>query len=179
MKLAIGPGKFIEIVEGDITAIEADAIVNAANSALAGGGGVDGAIHHAGGPSLMAELDGIRKRDGGCATGGAVATGPGLLKARYVFHAVGPIYRDGTRGEAALLRACYAACFRLAEERGLRRIAFPAISAGAYGYPFAEAARIGLAAAREHLERAAGSVREAIFVLFGQSAYRTYERLLR
>ena len=178
MKLAIGPDRFIEIVEGDITAVEADAIVNAANAALAGGGGVDGAIHRAGGPSLMAELDVIRKRDGGCATGGAVATGAGLLKARYVFHAAGPIYRDGTRGEAALLRACYSACFRLAEERGLRRIAFPAISAGAYGYPIAEASEIALAAARQHLE-AAGGVREIIFVLFGKTAYRTYERLLR
>ena len=177
MKFEIGANGFIEIVEGDITTVEADAIVNAANSALIGGGGVDGAIHRAGGPSLMRELDELRGETG-CPTGGAVVTGAGRLKARYVFHAVGPIYRDGSRGEPALLRNCYTTCLRLAEERGLTRIAFPAISTGVYGYPLEAAAEIALAAAREHLESASGSVREVIFVLYGQAAYRIHERLL-
>src|SRR5271167_681056 len=131
-------------MHGDITAVSADAIVNAANSSLAGGGGVDGAIHRAGGPSIMRELDEIRRATGGCPTGSAVVTGAGALPAQYVFHAVGPIYRDGNHGEPAQLAACYRKCLDLAEEREVRTISFPAISTGAYGYPAEEATRIAL-----------------------------------
>src|SRR5215468_3248947 len=118
----------IRIERGDITRIPVDAIVNAANSALAGGGGVDGAIHRAGGPSLMQELDVIRERAGGCPTGSAVVTGAGKLPAKFVFHAVGPVYRDGRHGEPDLLASCYRKCLELAEERKAGTISFPAIS---------------------------------------------------
>src|SRR5215467_14634325 len=110
-------GRKIALKEGDITRIPVDAMANAANSALAGGGGVDGAIHRAGGPAIMRELDVIRKAQGGCPTGGAVATSAGTLPAKYVFHAVGPIYRDGKHGEPELLASCYRKCLELAEER--------------------------------------------------------------
>ena len=178
MKYGIGENRWIEIIEGDITDVEADAIVNAANSGLVGGGGVDGAIHWAGGPSLMRELDEIRGRERGCATGSAVVTGAGRLKARFVFHAVGPVYRDGAHGEAVLLRSCYATCLRLAEERGLTRIAFPAISTGVYGYPLEAAAEIALDEVRKHLEIEAHGLREVIFVLYDAAMYQIHERLL-
>src|SRR5689334_8985606 len=126
-------GRKIELREGDITRIAVDAMANAANSALAGGGGVDGAIHRAGGPSIMRELDAIRKSQGGCPTGSAVATGAGNLPAKWVFHAVGPVYREG-RDDAALLAGCYRKCLELAEERAVKTISFPAISTGVYGY---------------------------------------------
>src|ERR1700720_1818603 len=106
MDIPFPGGKVLRLVTGDITRVAADAIVNAANSALAGGGGVDGAIHRAGGPAIMRELDVIRARDGGCPTGSAVATGAGLLAAKVVFHAVGPVYRDGRHGEPELLASC-------------------------------------------------------------------------
>ena len=112
-------GRKLTLQEGDITRVAADAMVNAANSALAGGGGVDGAIHRAGGPEIMRELDAIRARAGGCPTGSAVATGAGKLPAKYVFHAVGPVYRDGRHGEPELLAACYRKCLELAEEHGV------------------------------------------------------------
>ena len=110
-------------------------MANAANSALAGGGGVDGAIHRAGGPAIMRELDVIRAQSGGCPTGSAVATTAGNLPAKYVFHAVGPVWRDGRHGEPELLAGCYRKCLELAAERGVRTISFPAISTGIYGYP--------------------------------------------
>src|SRR5271169_2040350 len=115
-------GRKIVLQEGDITRIAVHAMANAANSALAGGGGVDGAIHRAGGPEIMKELDGIRPKTGGCPTGSAVATGAGRLPAKYVFHAVGPVYRDGRRGEPELLASCYRKCLEMAEERGVRTI---------------------------------------------------------
>src|SRR5712671_3470659 len=127
-------GRTLKLVVGDITRQAADAIVNAANSSLAGGGGVDGAIHRAGGPTIMRELDEIRARSGGCPTGSAVVTTAGSLPAQYVFHAVGPIYRDGKHGEPALLESCYRTCLDLAEERAVQTISFPAISTGVYGY---------------------------------------------
>ncbi|HEY1341298.1 MAG TPA: O-acetyl-ADP-ribose deacetylase [Bryobacteraceae bacterium] len=164
----------IELIEGDITRVSVDAIVNAANSALAGGGGVDGAIHGAGGPEIMRELDGIRARIGRCPTGSAVATGAGRLPAKFVLHAVGPVYRDGRSGEAELLASCYRKCLELADEREVRVISFPAISTGVYGYPIEEAAEI---AVRE-VARAESRVERAIFVLFGRAAYETYERAL-
>src|SRR5437899_1673464 len=117
MEWTSGSGRKIVLREGDITRVSVDAIVNAANSALAGGGGVDGAIHRAGGPEIMRELDGVRRQVGGCPTGSAVATGAGRLPAKFVFHAVGPVYRDGSHGEPDLLAGCYRKCLELAEQR--------------------------------------------------------------
>jgi O-acetyl-ADP-ribose deacetylase (regulator of RNase III) len=168
-------GRKAVLQEGDITRVAADAIVNAANSALAGGGGVDGAIHRAGGPEIMKELDGIRAIAGGCPTGSAVATGAGRLPAKYVFHAVGPIYRDGRHGEPELLASCYRKCLEMAEERGAQVISFPAISAGIYGYPMEEAAAIAIREVKAHLSKPDGSVHEAIFVVFGKRAYDCYK----
>jgi O-acetyl-ADP-ribose deacetylase (regulator of RNase III) len=172
-------GRKIVCMEGDITRVAADAIVNAANSALAGGGGVDGAIHRAGGPGIMRELDQIRRVQGGCPTGSAVTTSAGTLPGQYVFHAVGPVYCDGKHGEPELLASCYRTAMRLADERHLRTISFPAISTGVYGYPLREAAQIALHEVRAHLERNETSVERAIFVLFGQKAYRVYADLLQ
>ena len=130
------PGnKVLRLVTGDITRVAADAIVNAANSALAGGGGVDGAIHRAGGPSIMQELHGIRRQIGTCPAGSAVATGAGALPARWVFHAVGPIYRGGAHGEAEALASCYRTCLQMARERGAASISFPSISTGRLWVP--------------------------------------------
>ncbi|HLI86200.1 MAG TPA: O-acetyl-ADP-ribose deacetylase [Bryobacteraceae bacterium] len=171
-------GRLLTLQQGDITRVAADAIVNAANSALAGGGGVDGAIHRAGGPSIMRELDTIRARLGGCPTGSAVATSAGNLPAKYVFHAVGPVYRDGRHGEAELLASCYRKCLALAEERAVETISFPAISTGIYGYPLPDAAEIALGEVMVHLERPDVHVRHAIFVLFGKSAYAAFEKVL-
>jgi O-acetyl-ADP-ribose deacetylase (regulator of RNase III) len=172
-------GRILALEEGDITRVAADAIVNAANAALAGGGGVDGAIHRAGGREIMEELDGIRERIGRCATGSAVATGAGALPARYVFHAVGPVYRDGQHGEPELLRSCYNTCLQMAEERGVKTISFPAISTGVYGYPIAEAAAIAIDEVRRHLSRADAKLERAIFVLFGRSAYKAFAAALK
>jgi O-acetyl-ADP-ribose deacetylase (regulator of RNase III) len=172
-------GRKIRLVNGDITKIMVDAIVNAANSSLAGGGGVDGAIHRAGGPDIMRELDSIREAEGGCPTGSAVATRAGKLPAKWVFHAVGPVYRGGTRGEAKLLEGAYRRALDLAVERGVRSISFPAISTGVYGYPQDEAAAIALQAVREHLELAETSVDHVVFVLFGKESHDVFERVLR
>jgi len=124
MQRKFSQGKLLQLVVGDITRMAADAIVNAANSALAGGGGVDGAIHRAGGASIMRELDRIRAATGGCPTGSAVVTGAGLLPARFVFHAVGPVYRDGMHGEADSLASCYRTCLALAEQHGAATLSF-------------------------------------------------------
>ena len=159
---------------GDITRVPADAIVNAANSALAGGGGVDGAIHRAGGPSIMQELDRIRAASGGCPTGSAVVTGAGRLPARFVFHAVGPVYRDGKHGEPDLLASCYRKCLELAEENEVKTLSFPSISTGAYGYPVRDAARIATAVIAKHLENEKSDVSEVILVLFSKSDYEVY-----
>ena len=167
-------GRKIVLVEGDITRIAVDAMANAANSALAGGGGVDGAIHRAGGGAVMRELAAF----GGCPTGSAVATGAGNLPAKYVFHAVGPIYRDGRHGEPELLAGCYRKCLALADERAVRTISFPAISTGVYGYPPKAAAEIAIREVRRHLERPDASIQQVIFVLFGKAAYEVYRELL-
>ena len=167
-------GRKMVLMDGDITCVPVDAMVNAANAALGGGGGVDGAIHRAGGGEIMRELDAIRARIGRCATGSAVATGAGRLPARYVFHAVGPVYRDGRHSEAELLASCYRTCLAMAEERGAVTISFPAISTGVYGYPLEEAARIALGAVKTHLEIAETKVQQVVFVLFGAHAYRIY-----
>jgi O-acetyl-ADP-ribose deacetylase (regulator of RNase III) len=167
----------IRIERGDITRLAVDAMVNAANSALAGGGGVDGAIHRAGGPTLMQELDAIREREGGCATGSAVVTGAGNLPAKFVFHAVGPVYRDGRRGEAELLASCYRTCMELAVEHGARTISFPAISTGVYGYPSQDAAEIAVRAVRAFLAKSE-AIDAVVFVLFDSASEKTYRRLL-
>ena len=163
----------LELVEGDITEQDTEAIVNAANPTLLGGGGVDGAIHRAGGPQILKEC----RRIGGCPTGEARITTGGRLKARWVIHTVGPVYRDGKRGEADLLASAYRNSLRLASERGIASLAFPSISTGAYGYPIAEAARIALRTAIEYLD-AYPDIRLVRFVLFGQAALRVYEQAL-
>lgn len=169
----IGEGT-LELVQGDITQVPADAIVNAANSGLSGGGGVDGAIHRAGGPSIMEEC----RRIGGCLTGSAVITGAGNLQAKYVIHAVAPIWRGGGNNEAKLLESAYRRSLEIASEHGLRSIAFPSLGTGAYGYPLGEAAKIALSAALEHL-RTGAEPRKITFVLFGQDAYSAFERELQ
>jgi O-acetyl-ADP-ribose deacetylase (regulator of RNase III) len=171
-------GKVLRLITGDITRVPADAIVNAANSALRGGGGVDGAIHRAGGPSIMRELDAVRARIGSRPTGSAVATGAGSLPAKYVFHAVGPVYRDGRQGEPELLAQCYRKCLELAEEREVATITFPSISTGAYGYPMREAAAIAIREVMAHLKREEVKVSEATFVLFGAAALETHADVL-
>jgi len=171
-------GKILQLMVGDITRVAADAIVNAANSALAGGGGVDGAIHRAGGPSIMHELDAIRARDGGCPTGSAVATGAGLLAAQFVFHAVGPVYRDGLHSEPELLTSCYRMCLALAEKHAIRSITFPSISTGAYRYPIRDAAQIALQETTRHLRTETSGVSQIVFVLFSEADYRAYATIL-
>jgi O-acetyl-ADP-ribose deacetylase (regulator of RNase III) len=159
--LTLGDAR-LGIVLGDITRIAADAIGNAANSSLRGGGGVDGAIHAAGGPDIMAELRG--RFPDGTPTGTAVATTAGRLPARLVIHAVGPIWQGGRNGEAELLTSAYRSAMRLADDLGARTLTLPAISAGIYGYPLAEAARIAIATTQAEL-MAAVVLREITFVL--------------
>jgi O-acetyl-ADP-ribose deacetylase len=171
-------GKSLKLLVGDITRIPADAIVNAANSGLWGGGGVDGAIHRAGGPTIMQELYQIRGRIGRCPAGDAVVTGAGALPARYVFHAVGPVYEGGGKGEADLLVRCHRRCFELAREREVRSISFPAISTGAYGYPMKEAAAIAIGEAAAQLALPESCVAEVLFVLFDRTAYDVYAEAL-
>jgi O-acetyl-ADP-ribose deacetylase (regulator of RNase III) len=179
MEWTAGAGKRLRLITADITRVPAHAIVNAANAALAGGGGVDGAIHRAGGPAIMRELDRIREQIGRCATGNAVATTAGSLPARWVFHAVGPIYQDGKHGEAELLASAYRSCLRLAAEHGARSITLPSISTGAYGYPIEEAAPIALRTVMDHLRAPGSAVCEATFVLFDDATCAVYERQLQ
>jgi O-acetyl-ADP-ribose deacetylase (regulator of RNase III) len=171
MELDFTHGKRLRLVVGDITQIRVEAIVNAANSGLRGGAGVDGAIHRAGGPAIMLELDEIRAKAGGCPTGSAVVTRGGLLPAQFVFHAVGPIYRDGRHGEPEQLASCYRTCLDLAERHGVHTISFPAISTGVYGYPLEEAAAVSLETIAKHLEQPDCAVREVLLVLFDQGTY--------
>ena len=166
----------LELVQGDITDQETEAIVNAANSSLLGGGGVDGAIHRAGGPEILAECRTL----GGCETGDAKITTGGRLKAGYVIHTVGPVYhREGTERAAELLASAYRRSLEVAVENGVQSVAFPSISTGAYGYPLNEAARIALKTVMAFLSSAKGrEVRLVRFVLFGWDAYQVYQRAL-
>jgi O-acetyl-ADP-ribose deacetylase len=179
MEFQLPSGRTIELREDDITRVPADAIVNAANSALAGGGGVDGAIHRGGGPEIMQDLDHIRKQIGRLPTGQAVATTAGKLPAQFVFHTVGPVYRDGKHDEATLLASCYQSCLRLADERGVTTIAFPAISTGVYGYPLPAAAAIAVREVVTHLKRPETAVQRAIFVVFDRGASNVYAAALK
>jgi len=168
------PWSAIELAQGDITTITCDAIVNAANTTLLGSGGVDGAIHRAAGPGLLAECRAL----GGCPTGEARITKGHRLTAKYVIHAVGPVYRDGKHGEPVLLRSCYLNCLKLAVENGIRTIALPAISCGVYKYPLGSAAQIALGTTATFLSEH-DEITRAIFVLFDRRAYSIYEEAFR
>lgn len=165
----------LEIVQGDITQQAIDAIVNAANSALAGGGGVDGAIHQAAGPTLMNETRALYPD--GCPTGSAVATTAGRLNAKYVFHTVGPVWKGGTSGEPDQLKSCFRTCLELAREHDCQSVAFPAVSTGVYGYPIDLAASTSLNLVQQFL--AEHQTPELVrFVLFGEGAYGAFARVL-
>src|SRR5512135_1849563 len=168
MEFQVGNAK-LQLIKGDITDQEVDAIVNAANSSLLGGGGVDGAIHRRGGPKILEECKRLRAKEwpDGLPTGNAVITTGGNLKAKYVIHTVGPIWRGGFHDEAKLLRAAYRNCLKLAVASGLKSIAFPSISTGAYGYPTEEAARVAISTVKDYLEKE-DRVEKVEFVLFSQ-----------
>jgi len=170
-------GTRVRLLAGDITRVSVDAVVNAANSALAGGGGVDGAIHAAAGPSVMAEL---RQRYRGCATGDAVVTAAGDLPARIIVHAVGPIWQGGDHGEADVLASAYQASLDRAHENAAASVALPAISCGIYGYPLAQAAGVALAAVKawlaEHLDSGIGDI---VFVLRGEPVMSAFSEAVR
>ena len=164
----------LALAEGDITNESTDAIVNAANTRLAGGAGVDGAIHRAGGPSIMEEC----RKIGGCPTGQAVITIGGHLRAKYVIHTVGPVYQGGNKGEAALLKSAHLESLKLASAKKLKSISFPAISAGVYGYPVHEAAQIALKTAIDYLKEHS-DIELVRFVLFGRKTYDIFAEELK
>jgi O-acetyl-ADP-ribose deacetylase (regulator of RNase III) len=163
----------IRVVRGDITTLNVDAIVNAANTSLLGGGGVDGAIHFAAGPELLEEC----RRLKGCPTGEARITSGYQLEARWIIHTVGPVWRGGDRGEAKLLASCYVNSLRLAAEKNLRSIAFPAISTGVYAYPLEPATEIAIDAVREFTSESE-AIAEVVFCCYSGEHFATYERLL-
>lgn len=173
MEAQVGEGKIL-ITRGDITKETTAAIVNAANESLLGGGGVDGAIHRAGGPEILEEC----RKIGGCKTGDAVITTGGNLKAKYVIHTVGPIWRGGTRGEPERLASCYRRSLAIASERGIRSIAFPSISTGAYRYPIEQASRIAVEEVAGFLEHHR-EVEEVHFVLFSENDFEMYARTMK
>lgn len=172
MKVRIGR-TILELVEGDITQQHVDAVVNAANSGLRGGGGVDGAVHRAGGPEIMAEC----RRIGGCPTGSAVITTGGRLPARHVIHAVGPVWYGGKHGEPEQLASAYRRSLEIADEHQLKTVAFPSLSTGAYGYPTKAASEIALRTIAAHL-KGPTALESVVFVLFGQSAYQVHAETL-
>lgn len=165
----------IELLRGDITQLAVDAVVNAANSSLLGGGGVDGAIHRAGGPAILEECKAIRARQGGCPTGEAVMTTAGKMPAQHVIHTVGPRWKDGQSEEAEKLASCYRSSLQLAEQHQLQSIAFPNISTGIYGFPKEPAARIAIAAVREY---AAQYLQTVYFVCFDEENFTLYQKCL-
>jgi O-acetyl-ADP-ribose deacetylase (regulator of RNase III) len=175
MEIQVGAGT-LELVEGDITKQDVEAVVNAANSSLLGGGGVDGAIHQAGGPEILAQC----RKLGGCATGDAKITTGGRLQARYVIHTVGPVYwQEGAERAALLLSSAYRRSLEVAAEYGLRSVAFPSISTGAYGYPMDDAAPIALKTALDYLAaQGEEGIQLVRFVLYGWQAYHVYRRAL-
>jgi O-acetyl-ADP-ribose deacetylase (regulator of RNase III) len=173
MEVKVGQST-LELVEGDITQQDTDAVVNAANKYLRPGGGVDGAIHRAGGPAIEAEC----RQLGGCPTGEARITTGGNLKARHVIHTVGPVYKDGLHREPELLASCYRESLKLASAQGLKSLSFPSISTGVYGYPLEDAARIALTTIRDYLAQHP-EIERVRCVLFGRSAYELYEKILK
>jgi O-acetyl-ADP-ribose deacetylase (regulator of RNase III) len=163
----------ISLIQGDITTQQVDAIVNAANTTLLGGGGVDGAIHRAAGPKLLEECQSL----GGCETGQVKITKGYDLPATFVIHAVGPIWRGGSKGEDELLRSCYLNSLTIAEKKGIKSMAFPSISTGAYGFPIGRAAKIATSTVREFLSGDT-EIREVLFVCFSESDYGVYRSVL-
>lgn len=178
VSVTINQAKLI-LTQGDITQQAVDAIVNAANSSLMGGGGVDGAIHRAGGSAILEECRRIVARQGTLPTGQAVITTGGNLKAKYVIHTVGPVWRGGRSDEPELLASAYRESLKLAAEKGLKSLAFPSISTGAYGYPVEKAARVALETVISFLKAKETSLREVRFVLFGAETFNTYAAALR
>jgi O-acetyl-ADP-ribose deacetylase (regulator of RNase III) len=168
----------LSIIQGDITKQATDAIVNAANPGLMGGGGVDGAIHRAGGPAILEECKQIVAKQRHLPTGKAVITTGGNLKVKYVVHTVGPIWQGGNKGEAALLESAYRESLKLAAEHNLTSVSFPSISTGAYGYPVAEAAKVAIKAVVSFLREQVTSLKEVVFVLFDSRTYEAYSSAL-
>jgi len=168
----------LSVVQGDITAQSTDAIVNAANSSLMGGGGVDGAIHRAGGTAILEECKQIVARQGRLPTGQAVITTGGNLKARYVIHTVGPVWHGGSRNEADLLASAYRESLKLTSEKNLSSVSFPSISTGAYGYPVAEAAKVAINTVASFLKEETTSLKDVVFVLFDTRTYEAYSSAL-
>lgn len=160
----------LEVVQGDITRLQVDAIVNAANSSLMGGGGVDGAIHRAGGPDILEACRAIVARQGGCRTGEAVITTAGRLPAQYVIHTVGPVWRGGTNGEQDLLASCYRRSLELAVTHGCNTVAFPNISTGVYGYPKEEAASVAVRTVASFLQTAP-AIEKVLFACFDTESF--------
>ncbi|MCL2879799.1 MAG: O-acetyl-ADP-ribose deacetylase [Treponema sp.] len=170
----------IDVIQGDITTLTVDAIVNAANSSLMGGGGVDGAIHSAAGPELLKECIAIAQRrrpDSACLAGDAVITGAGKLPAKHIIHTVGPIWHGGGGQEPEILASCYRKSLMLAQEAGLESIAFPNISTGVYGYPRDKAAKTAVAAVRETLPETPG-IKRVVFVCFDKENFELYQKLV-
>ena len=167
----------IELIKGDITQLKVDAIVNAANSSLLGGGGVDGAIHRAGGPAILEECRKIVAKQGGCKTGEAVITTAGNLPARYVIHTVGPVWNGGNKNEASLLASCYNESLKLAANNKIASVAFPNISTGIYGYPKKEAAEVAIRSVTEFLTQN-DFIEKVYFVCFDEENYQLYQSLI-
>jgi O-acetyl-ADP-ribose deacetylase (regulator of RNase III) len=169
----------LSLIQGDITQQETEAIVNAANSSLMGGGGVDGAIHRAGGPAILEECKRIRAQRGPLPPGQAVVTTGGNLKARYVIHTVGPIWQGGHKNEAVVLTGAYQESLKLARVKDIKTISFPSISTGAYGYPLEEAAQVAVETVVNFLNENPGALKEVCFVLFDHKTYVAYEQVLK
>jgi O-acetyl-ADP-ribose deacetylase len=172
-----GQGR-LSIIQGDLTKQTTDAIVNAANSSLMGGGGVDGAIHRAGGPAILEECKQIVAKQGRLPTGEAVITTAGRMKAKYVIHTVGPVWHGGSHQEANLLASAYRESLKVAAEKNLRSVSFPSISTGAYAYPIDLASKIALRTVIDFLSKAS-SVKDVVFVLYGEANYKAYEEALK
>ena len=168
----------ITILKTDITKLEVDVIVNAANSSLMGGGGVDGAIHRAGGPGIVAECREIIKRQGPCEPGEAVITTAGNLPAKKLIHTVGPVWHGGKANEASILCNCYLNSLKIVLKNGFKTVAFPNISTGIYGYPKAKAAQVAIEAIHEFIDSNPGKINEIIFVCFDEENFQLYQRLL-